>query len=171
MDDRIRVSDADRERVTARLREHFAEGRLTSEELDERITTTLSAKTFGDLRTVLADLPEPGTAAAPPWQAQSSQAQSWQARAPRVPRARYPDRHRHRLLPLVLILLIFALVLPGAGLALFTVFKVLLLVWLGFCLVGILAAALAAARFHRHVHRYWRSGDGGQWHHYQWRNW
>ena len=29
MDDRIRVSDADRERVTARLREHFAEGRLT----------------------------------------------------------------------------------------------------------------------------------------------
>jgi len=34
MDDRIRVSDADRERVTARLREHFAEGRLSQEELD-----------------------------------------------------------------------------------------------------------------------------------------
>ena len=33
----IRVSDADRDRVTARLREHFAEGRLTSDELDERI--------------------------------------------------------------------------------------------------------------------------------------
>ena len=27
MDDRIRVSDADREQVTARLREHYAEGR------------------------------------------------------------------------------------------------------------------------------------------------
>ncbi len=41
MDDRIRISDADRERVTARLREHFAEGRLTSEELDERISAAL----------------------------------------------------------------------------------------------------------------------------------
>ena len=58
MDDRIRVSDADRERVTARLREHFAEGRLSSEELDERITAALSAKTFGDLRSVMADLPD-----------------------------------------------------------------------------------------------------------------
>ena len=28
MDDRIRASDADRERVTARLRDHYAEGRL-----------------------------------------------------------------------------------------------------------------------------------------------
>ena len=28
MDDHIRVSDADRERVTARLQENFAEGRL-----------------------------------------------------------------------------------------------------------------------------------------------
>src|SRR5260221_11367375 len=59
MDDRIRVSDADRERVTSRLREHFAEGRLTSEELDERITAALSAKTFGDLRRIMADLPDP----------------------------------------------------------------------------------------------------------------
>ena len=28
-DDRIRISDADRERVAARLREHFAEGRAS----------------------------------------------------------------------------------------------------------------------------------------------
>ncbi|HXW46121.1 MAG TPA: DUF1707 domain-containing protein [Streptosporangiaceae bacterium] len=171
MDDRIRVSDADRERVTARLREHFAEGRLTSEELDERITAALNAKTFGELRIVLADLPEPGTAAPQSWEAQPWQAQSWQGRAPRPRRTGYPYRHRPRLLPLVLILLIFALVLPGAGLALFTLFKVVLLVWLAFCLVGIIAAALAAARFRRHVRRYWRSGDGSQWHHYQWRNW
>ena len=59
MDDRIRISDADRERVTSRLREHYAEGRLSSEELDERITAALSAKTFGDLRGVMADLPDP----------------------------------------------------------------------------------------------------------------
>ena len=57
MDDHIRVSDADRDRVTARLREHFAEGRLTSDELDERISAALNAKTFGDLRPLMADLP------------------------------------------------------------------------------------------------------------------
>ncbi|MGN6677650.1 MAG: DUF1707 SHOCT-like domain-containing protein, partial [Streptosporangiaceae bacterium] len=72
MDDRIRISDADRERVTARLREHFAEGRLTSEELDERISAALSAKTFGDLRKIMADLPDsspvpPNAKQPPPW--------------------------------------------------------------------------------------------------------
>ena len=59
MDERIRASDADRERVTARLRDHYAEGRLTSEELDERTSAALNAKTFGDLRRVMADLPDP----------------------------------------------------------------------------------------------------------------
>ena len=62
MDDRIRVSDADRDRVTARLRDHFAEGRLTPDELDERVTAALNARTFGDLRRVMADLPEPAPA-------------------------------------------------------------------------------------------------------------
>jgi len=59
MDDRIRVSDADRDHVTARLRDHFAEGRLTPVELDERISAALNATTFGDLRRVMADLPGP----------------------------------------------------------------------------------------------------------------
>ena len=58
-DDRIRISDADRERATARLREHYAEGRLTREELDERITAALNARIIGDLRRVMADLPGP----------------------------------------------------------------------------------------------------------------
>ena len=58
MDDRYRTSDADRDRVAGLLRDHFAAGRITSEELDERLTATLNAKTFGDLRRALADLPE-----------------------------------------------------------------------------------------------------------------
>jgi DNA-binding PadR family transcriptional regulator len=62
--DRIRISDHDREQATARLCDHFAEGRLTREELDERITAALNATTAGDLRRVMAELPEP----APPWQ-------------------------------------------------------------------------------------------------------
>ena len=65
MDENIRVSDADRERVAARLREHFAAGRLTSEELEERITATLNAKTLGDLRQVMTDLPGEAPLSAP----------------------------------------------------------------------------------------------------------
>ena len=57
IDDRIRTSDADRDRVTARLRDHYAEGRLTHAELDERMTAALTARTFGDLRKIMADLP------------------------------------------------------------------------------------------------------------------
>jgi hypothetical protein len=58
MDDRFRVSDADRDRATVLLRDHFAAGRLSAEELDERLAAALDAKTAGDLRQVLADLPE-----------------------------------------------------------------------------------------------------------------
>jgi DNA-binding PadR family transcriptional regulator len=57
VDDRIRISDADRECAAAQLRDHFAEGRLTRAELDERIVVTLTARTAGDLRRVMADLP------------------------------------------------------------------------------------------------------------------
>ena len=39
----------------ASLRDYFA--RLTRAELDERLTTALSARTAGDLRRLMADLP------------------------------------------------------------------------------------------------------------------
>jgi len=62
MEDHLRASDADRERAAALLREHFAAGRLVAGELDERLAGALNAKTFGDLRRVLGDLPEPAAA-------------------------------------------------------------------------------------------------------------
>ena len=65
MDEHIRVSDADRERIVERLREHYAEGRLTSDELDERVAAALGAKNFGDLRAVMTDLPEPDLIGSP----------------------------------------------------------------------------------------------------------
>ena len=34
MNDRMRISDSDREHVAAQLRDYYAEGRLTAEELD-----------------------------------------------------------------------------------------------------------------------------------------
>ena len=56
-DPRIRASDADRDRVTALLREHHAAGRLTAEEFNERIDAALNAKTLGELDELLTDLP------------------------------------------------------------------------------------------------------------------
>jgi DUF1707 SHOCT-like domain len=53
----VRVGDADREAVAAQLREHFADGRLTLEELNERLDQAFAAKTRDDLNTVLRDLP------------------------------------------------------------------------------------------------------------------
>jgi hypothetical protein len=59
----VRASDADRDRVVARLREHCAEGRLTLEEFSARVDEAYSARTVGDLETVLRELPEAGASA------------------------------------------------------------------------------------------------------------
>ncbi len=53
----VRVGDADREAVAAQLREHYADGRLTLEELNERLDQAFAAKTRADLNTALRDLP------------------------------------------------------------------------------------------------------------------
>ncbi len=39
------------------LQRHYIEGRLTSEELGERVSHALGARTFGDLANLLTDLP------------------------------------------------------------------------------------------------------------------
>jgi Domain of unknown function (DUF1707) len=54
----VRVGDADREAVAAQLREHYADGRLTLEELNERLDQTFAAKMKADLNTVMRDLPQ-----------------------------------------------------------------------------------------------------------------
>lgn len=53
----IRASDADRERVAAVIREAAAEGRIGMDEVDERLTAVFTAKTYGELAEVTADLP------------------------------------------------------------------------------------------------------------------
>jgi hypothetical protein len=53
----MRASDADRERVAERLRRATAEGRLSAEELEERLATALRARTYGQLDALVADLP------------------------------------------------------------------------------------------------------------------
>jgi hypothetical protein len=70
--EQLRVGDAERDEVTTALHEHFVQGRLTRDELDERLTATLSARTAGDLRKVTRDLPGATPAVAPegrgPWE-------------------------------------------------------------------------------------------------------
>ncbi|WP_248961256.1 DUF1707 SHOCT-like domain-containing protein [Sphaerisporangium perillae] len=60
--DDLRIGDAERDAVMSALREHFAQGRLTHDELDERLDAVLAARTAGALRQVTADLPGPSGA-------------------------------------------------------------------------------------------------------------
>ncbi len=53
----MRASDADREHVADRLRRAAAEGRLLTEELEERLGRVFAARTYGDLDVLVADLP------------------------------------------------------------------------------------------------------------------
>ena len=53
----MRASDSDRDAVVSDLSEHFQAGRLTAEEFDERTGQALAARTLGELRNLLADLP------------------------------------------------------------------------------------------------------------------
>ncbi|NDU71978.1 DUF1707 domain-containing protein [Actinomadura sp. DSM 109109] len=57
--DEIRIGDAERDAVMVALHDHFAEGRLDRAELDERLEAVLGARTRGDLRALVRDLPSP----------------------------------------------------------------------------------------------------------------
>ena len=61
----VRASDADRERVAHELGVHAGEGRLSPEELDERVGAAYAARTRAELDALLADLPTPGPPPAP----------------------------------------------------------------------------------------------------------
>ena len=138
MDDSIRVSDADRDRVTAQLRDHFAAGRITPGELDERLSAALNAKTFGDLRRIMADLPGPVPAplgAAPP---------------PLRATPAWAVRRRPPFPPLILLVLLTALLIPGTGWLLAAFVNVILLFWVMTFVVG----AVAFGRSQRHHHHH-----------------
>ena len=111
-----------------------------------------------DLRTVLADLPEP-TPAGP---------QAGQVPPPWAGRPGFRYRRGPRLLPLVLLLLFVLLLFHGGGFVFFALFKIALVLFLVAALTGI----FTVARFRRRARRYWRSGwqsgPGGHRHHDEW---
>lgn len=57
MDERLPASDHDRERAVRKLKEHYVQGRIDKEELDERTRAALTAKRIGDLQALTRDLP------------------------------------------------------------------------------------------------------------------
>jgi hypothetical protein len=63
--DQMRASDADREQVAQVLHNALSEGRITVNELEERLTTVYAAKTIADLKPVTIDLPTSGAALQP----------------------------------------------------------------------------------------------------------
>jgi hypothetical protein len=111
----------------------------------------LHAKTFGDLRGVMADLPEPvsvppGAPHLPPG------APQWVMR-----------RRRPRILPLVALALLVALFIPVGGLLLFAI-KALVVIWLLACLVGIFVVAQLRRQLRRRLGGGWSSGSMRYWH-------
>src|SRR5271156_2784909 len=70
---RLRIGDAERERYFATLRDHYAAGRLSLDELRGRTEIVVSASyadeadaALAELPVVASALPEPGSAAGPP---------------------------------------------------------------------------------------------------------
>ncbi len=53
----LKAADADRDEVAERLRRASAEGRLLTEELEQRLELALRARTYGELDALIADLP------------------------------------------------------------------------------------------------------------------
>ena len=91
----LRAGDGDREAFAAILREQHLDGRLDSDEFQERLDACMAAKTYADLDRLVADLPG-GEPAGP------------------RPAGRRPRRPRPWLLPLLPLALVAAIVV-GTG--------------------------------------------------------
>jgi Domain of unknown function (DUF1707) len=61
----LRASHDDRDRVVEMLRVSAGDGRLTAEELDERLEQAMTARTYGELARLVADLPAAGPVTSP----------------------------------------------------------------------------------------------------------
>jgi class 3 adenylate cyclase len=55
----LRASDADRERIATLLRDHYGAGRLSDEDLSERVEAAYGARSMSELQALTADLPSP----------------------------------------------------------------------------------------------------------------
>jgi Domain of unknown function (DUF1707) len=65
-DGRLRASHDDREHAIDTLKAAFAQGRLTKDEFDERVSQAFASRTYAELGAITADIPTGLTAAPPP---------------------------------------------------------------------------------------------------------
>jgi hypothetical protein len=85
-DDSLRVSDAERDVTLAQLGDHAAVGRLTLDELEDRSSRALAAKTRGELAALTSDLPqEAGSSPAQPNPSSQTQLDPSSQPAPKRP--------------------------------------------------------------------------------------
>lgn len=154
--DDLRVGDAERETAMAALREHYTQGRLTYEELDERLGLALSARTGGELALIGADLPGPHASrpaeskdAGNPWRADRPGHRSHGHPRFRPHHHAAWSHHRagHRggppFAPALILLVVAGVAVAGLG-----VLKFVLLAWLTMAVLG------------RLRHRRWSSRTG-----------
>src|ERR1700691_1728346 len=83
----LRIGDAERDATAARLRESYAQGRLTLDEFNERLTAALAATTERELSHITRDLPHSPARNAPLPQSVPGSGRQ---------RSRYEERHRTR---------------------------------------------------------------------------
>jgi Flp pilus assembly protein TadB len=82
VNERLRIGDAERETAAHELGEHYAMGRITTEEHSARLEQIWAARTAADLAPAFADLPRPPK----PDPVTASPRRQWSGRsAPRVP--------------------------------------------------------------------------------------
>lgn len=55
----LRASDADRDQIVERLHRAATEGRIVAEELEQRVSAALKARTYDELEATVSDLPSP----------------------------------------------------------------------------------------------------------------
>jgi hypothetical protein len=88
----LRAADRDRDLVRDAISEAYADGRLTSDEMDARLTQVLQARLLGDLLPIVADLMPTREAAS-----RKSLVYASQAEIDRLAVARYRERRRQAL--------------------------------------------------------------------------
>jgi Flp pilus assembly protein TadB len=138
VNDRLRISDTDRETAARELGEHFALGRITADEHAERLEQIWAARTAADLAPAFRDLPR---------------AQQERPRSARPERAPRPEHGRRLELPHI----------PFP----FKVLVAIVLVWWGFHhpLFLVVAAIVYFVLVRRFVRRRRWRGRSGPWGH------
>jgi pyruvate/2-oxoglutarate dehydrogenase complex dihydrolipoamide acyltransferase (E2) component len=109
-----RVTDADREAAAARLREHYAQGRLTLEEFHHRLDAVFEATTQAQLTAITRDLPR----TKPPAPLPSAATGNGRERGGREHRPR--SRARLVVIPVIVAALAAWLLVSGLQLGIFT---------------------------------------------------